>query len=148
MSQLVFPKEFTLPEMTVSQTAARLGLDNKPTGKTLENLCRTANLMVDIRKLLGDKPVIVSSGYRSPAVNRVIGGSNASAHTLGYAVDFICPGFGTPLQIAERIEASTAFKKVDQLIHEYDSWVHISFDPRARKQTLTINKDGTEKGLH
>ncbi len=145
---LVFPKEFTLEEMTVSQTAARIGLDNKPTGKTLENLRKTANLMVEVRKLLGDKPVIVSSGYRSPALNKVVGGSNSSAHTLGWAVDFICPGFGTPLQIAERIKMAPIFKKVDQLIHEYDSWVHISFDPRARKQTLTINKDGTEKGLH
>lgn len=143
-----FPKEFTREEMTVSQTAARKDIDNVPTGQALSNLCETAWAMVAVRTLLGNKPIIVSSGYRSPALNKVVGGSNTSAHTLGYAVDFTCPGFGTPLEIAKKIAKSDIMDEVDQLIHEFDSWVHISFDPRNRKQLLTINKSGTKTGLH
>lgn len=141
-----FPHEFTYEEMTVSQTAARKGIDNKPTGAALTNLAKTAGNMVAVRLLLGNKPIIVSSGYRSPALNAVVGGSDTSAHTLGFAVDFTCPGFGTPLQIAKYIEQSGL--QYDQLIHEFNSWVHISFDPRMRRQELTITSSGTVTGLH
>lgn len=145
---LVFPKAFTLEEMTVSQTAARKGIDNVPSGKVLENLLHNATMMVAVRDLLGDKPIIVSSGYRGPAVNKLVGGADTSAHTLGWATDFICPGFGTPLQVAKKIAASDIMDDVDQLIHEYEKWVHISWDPRNRKQLLTINSSGTKTGLH
>lgn len=144
-----FPIEFTLEEMTVSQTAARLGINNVPKGAVLDNLRSTAIKMVEVRKLLGNKPIIVSSGYRSPELNKVIpGSSDTSAHTKGYAVDFTCPGFGTPLEICEAIAKSRTMDSVDQLIHEFGSWVHISFDPRNRRQVLTINRSGTKKGLH
>lgn len=144
-----FPKEFTLEEMTVSQTAARLGINNVPKGAVLDNLRSTAIQMVEVRKLLGNRPIIVSSGYRSPELNKVIpGSSDTSAHTKGYAVDFTCPGFGTPLEICNAIALSDIMSDVDQLIHEFNSWVHISFDPRNRRQVLTINRSGTKKGLH
>ena len=142
----LFPPEFTLEEMTVSQTAARRGIDNTPTGKVLSNLSDTANHMLHVRSLLGNKPIIVSSGYRSPALNKAVGGSNNSAHTIGWAVDFTCPGFGNPLKIAKALAASDL--QYDQLIHEFNSWVHISFDPRMRQQDLTINSSGTKPGLH
>lgn len=144
-----FPKEFTFEEMTVSQTAARRDIDNKPTGQALLNLSDTAYAMLKVRSLLGNKPIIVSSGYRSPALNKVVGGSDTSAHTLGWAVDFTCPGFGTPLQVAKAIsKAYDDGMRWDQLIHEFDSWVHISFDPRMRGHHLTINKSGTKSGLY
>jgi hypothetical protein len=144
-----FPREFTLEEMTVSQTAARLGINNVPKGKALEFLELNAIYMKNVRALLGNKPILVSSGYRSPALNKVIpGSSDTSAHTLGWATDFTCPGFGTPLQICKAIAASPIMDDVDQLIHEYEKWVHISWDPRNRKQLLTINKHGTKAGLH
>lgn len=143
-----FPKQFTLEEMTQSNTAARLGINNVPTGQTLFNLSRNAELMLRVRKLL-DAPIRVNSGYRSPALNKHIpGSSDTSAHTKGWATDFVCPTFGTPLQIAKAIAAEPSIMNdVDQLIHEYDSWVHISWDPRNRKQILTINKSGTKLGL-
>lgn len=143
-----FPAEFTLEELTRSNTAKRLGIDNTPTGKTLQNLEVTANKLVDVKAALGYFPVLVSSGYRSPELNKHIpGSSNTSAHTLGYAVDFTCPKYGTPLKIAARLATSDIMNEVDQLIYEYDSWVHISFDPRKRKQVLTIDKRGTQAGL-
>ena len=141
---LEFPKQFSLSELTRSSTAARLGIDNVPKGEALENLHATANYMLKVRKLLGNKPITVNSGYRSPELNKHIpGSSNTSAHTLGWAVDFTCKAFGTPLEIANAIADSKLMDDVDQLIHEYDAWVHISFDPRNRKQKLTINKSGT-----
>lgn len=144
-----FHKNFTYEEMTVSQTAARRSIDNKPKGEAYINLALTSIMMSQVRRELGNKPIIVSSGYRSPALNKVVGGSDTSAHTLGYAVDFTCPGFGAPLDVAKKLAENENFMKlVDQLIHEYDSWVHISFDPRKRGQLLTIDKSGTKTGLH
>lgn len=137
---------FTLEEMTFSQTAARRGIDNDPPPEVRERLNITAARMEGVRRALGEKAIRVSSGYRSPALNKVIGGSDTSAHTLGWAVDFTCAGFGAPLEVARALaESGIAF---DQLIHEFDSWVHISFDPRGRQQLLTIDKAGTRKGLH
>lgn len=145
----VFPKEFSLEEMTHSDTAARLGINNVPKGVTLACLHEVAENMVHVRKLLGDKPIHVNSGYRSPELNKHIpGSSNTSAHTLGWACDFTCKDFGTPLQVAKAIARDKLMEDVDQLIHEYDSWVHISWDPRNRRQMLTIDKNGTQLGLH
>lgn len=135
---------FTLAEMTVSETAARKGLDNTPTGEALENLKRTMLQMDRIRAALG-KPIVVTSGYRSPAVNKAVGGSATSAHCKGLAVDFTCPGFGTPLEVAKAVAALGI--EFDQLIHEYGTWVHIGFAEKPRRQLLTINRSGTRVGL-
>lgn len=130
-------KYFTLEEMTYSDAAIRKSIDNMPTGKTLENLKYTMTKMDEVRELLG-KPIRVSSGYRGIKLNKIIGGSNTSAHTLGYAVDFTSKDFGGPLAVCEAIMKSNLV--FDQLIWEFDSWIHISFDPKARKQVLTAVK--------
>lgn len=145
---LEFPKEISYAELTHSNTGIRFGIDNTPDKLQHANLLVTANRMLEVRKLLNSKPILISSGYRSPKLNRIIGGSKTSAHTQGYAVDFTCPSFGSPLAIAQKISTSDIMSEVDQLIHEYDSWVHISFDPRNRKQLLTINRKGVHGGLH
>jgi len=145
MTQL--SKYFSLPELVVSQSAARRGLKNIPFGKQLDNLRSTAEKMDAIREMLG-KPVLVSSGYRNAEVNALVGGSKTSAHLQGLAVDFTCPGYGSPLAVAKAILASGI--EFDQLIHEFGSWVHIGFaEPGkpSRRQTLTINKRGTQLGL-
>lgn len=126
---------FTLEEFTFSETAVRKNIANIPTPEIIENLRIVARNLEIIRQNLGH-PIIISSGYRSPAVNRLIGGSVNSAHCLGWAVDFTCPGFGTPYTVAQRISGMGLV--FDQLIHEYGRWVHISFDPQARKKRLTI----------
>ena len=126
-------KYFTLEEMTASNTAIRRGINNVPTGSAMQALAYTATRMDTVRALLGH-PIRVSSGYRSPALNKVIGGSNNSAHTLGYAVDFTCPGYGSPKDICKAIMAANI--QYDQLIYE-GTWVHISFDPKNRMQELT-----------
>jgi hypothetical protein len=121
---------FTLSELTVTDTDE----DNTPSSIALKRLTGTARHMEAVRALL-KKPIIVNSGYRSPAVNKAVGGSPTSAHALGYAVDFICSDFGDPMAICRAIAASDiAF---DQLILERNLWVHISFDPRMRHQVLS-----------
>lgn len=127
-------ENFTLAEMTTSEYAIRHALDNTPSPLTLERLLDTCKQMEEVRSILGNNTITVSSAYRSPTVNRAIGGSQTSAHCLGYAVDFTCHKFGTPYQVVKALQSSGL--KYDQLIYE-GTWVHISFDPRLRQQTLT-----------
>ena len=132
---------FALSEFTRSDTAARLGLRNDPTPQHLANLFKVASGMERVRAALGDRAIIVTSAYRNPAVNKAVGGVPNSDHALGWAVDFKCPSYGTPYQIA-RVLAKSGIV-YDQLIHERKPdgswWVHISFNPRKRQQDLSYN---------
>jgi hypothetical protein len=129
---------FSLAELTVSASGTRLGLKNVPTGAALETLKKTACRMETVRALLGNKPIIVLSGYRSPAINKAVGGSPNSAHMTGHAVDFICPGFGSPSAVAAHL--AQHLKGYDQIIEEFGQWVHIGFGPGQREQKLTARK--------
>lgn len=127
---------FLMQEFIESQTAARLNIDNTPDEKILANLRMLVTTMEQVRKLLGNNPVYISSGYRCPALNRAIGSSGTSAHTMGYAADFTCHKFGTPKEVANKINESSI--KFDQLIYE-NTWVHLSIDPRNRRDVLTAH---------
>lgn len=134
-------KYFSLNELTFSQTAIRLGIDNKPNTEILTQLMKTAKKLDVIRELLG-KPINISSGYRCLELNSKIGSKPSSQHTKGEAVDFTSKEFGSPKQIVSHILSNNI--EFDQLILEYDSWVHISFvDYNSRKQALIIDKLGT-----
>lgn len=131
-------EHFDLSELTHSAMAARKGLANIPPPAELATLTKTAQRMEQVRTLLGGKPISVLSGYRSPGVNKAVGGAKNSAHMTGHAVDFICPGFGTPRQIVDYLNGRlTGF---DQIIEEFGEWVHIGFGPGARGQVLTARK--------
>ena len=125
---------FTLDEFTASQTATRQGIKNTPSTAVVENLRMLAALLEQVRTLLGSHSIHISSGYRCLALNRHIGSNDTSAHVRGYAADFTCPAFGTPLEVAKEIAESNL--KFDQLIYE-GTWVHISCDPQNRRQLLT-----------
>lgn len=129
---------FALEELTVSAAGTRAGLKNIPTGKALETLTATAARMETVRALLGDKVIVVLSGYRSPAVNKLVGGAANSAHMTGHAVDFICPAFGTPSQVAAHL--AKHLTDYDQIIEEFGNWIHIGFGPGRRMQKLTARK--------
>ena len=148
MAKLITP-HFTLDEFTASQTAARLGLGNLPTTpQEAANITRTAETMERVRTILGARPILVSSGYRSPAVNAAVGGATSSAHMSGLAVDFTCPGFGDPIEICHELVPHLDELGVDQLIHEFDSWVHLGLSSgEPRRMVLTINSGGTRQGL-
>ena len=127
---------FALEELAATQHRE---FDNTPPPEVVATLRATALRMEEVRRLLGDRPITVSSGYRSRALNRAVGGARTSAHLTGHAVDFNCYRFGSPLKVCRAIaESDIAF---DQLIEE-GTWVHISFDPRLRRQVLTRRPDG------
>ena len=140
---------FTLGEMTKSQTALRMGLDNDPDEPALDaltTLCVEA--LEPIREHFG-RPVVVNSGYRSPNVNRAIGGASTSQHCKGEAADIEVPGLDNQelyLWAAENID-------FDQLILEYytgeesSGWVHVSYVSREtnRKDRLRIDKSGVRR---
>jgi hypothetical protein len=139
---------FSLEELVASQSAARLGLDNSPPAPQLANLRRLAGTMELVRDLLGGHPVLISSGYRSPACNRAVGGAASSAHCQGLAIDFTVPGFGSPLEICRALEPHLAALEIDQLIHEFSAWCHLGLRAEApRLMCLTINTGGTRHGF-
>lgn len=125
---------FSLAELTVTKTK----IDNTPPKDVIEVLRTTAFYMEKVRELLGNVAITINSGYRSPDVNRAVGGTSNSSHTYGYAVDFTAYGH-TPLTISNILAKSNL--KFDQLIYE-KTWVHISFDPRMRGNILTLKGKG------
>jgi hypothetical protein len=128
-------EHFNLEEATYSETAVRMGIPNQPSTLQLENMKHAAEQLEKVRALLG-KPMHVNSWLRLPDVNVAVGGSKVSSHMDGWAIDFTCAGFGTPLEVCKAIEASGI--KFDQMIHEFARWTHISFAPEMRGQKLTI----------
>lgn len=132
---------FSLEEMTRSETGARLGLDNSCPGALFSRLQNTAERMEEIRTILGDAPITVLSGYRSAQVNKAVGGSSTSDHKQAYAVDFRL----SKMDIQETIKAiRNSGIKFDQLIDEFSSWVHISFNPKNRRQVMSARKIGAK----
>ena len=136
---------FTLKEFTRSTTAATYNIDNSPSLSHQANLKRLAETMEKVRELLGSNPIIISSGYRSPALNKAVRGSAKSAHCKGLAVDFVCSKFGTPAEIFKALRNSDI--EFDQLIEENvggKQWIHFGLSETSnRMQTLLINDKGT-----
>ena len=135
---------FSLDELIFSETATRKGIDNTPDDDALDNLYKTAMEMENVRELLDNNPILISSGYRCLALNELLGSKPTSAHIRGLAVDFTCPKFGDPDDIVDTIFRSHI--QYDQIILEFDKWVHIAFPKDgeiARKKALVINKKGT-----
>ena len=125
---------FSLAELTTTNQK----INNTPSKEIVEVLRTTAFYMEKVREILGNVAITINSGYRSPDVNRAVGGTSNSSHTYGYAVDFTAYGH-TPLTIANTLAKSNL--KFDQLIYE-KTWVHISFDPRMRGNILTLKGKG------
>ncbi|MDH1573295.1 MULTISPECIES: D-Ala-D-Ala carboxypeptidase family metallohydrolase [Pseudomonas] len=128
---------FTLEEMIVSQVASREGLDNTPSQQVISNLHLLCDALEQVRALFG-LPVIISSGYRSPALNKRIGGSPRSQHLRGLAADFEIFGISNR-EVVRQVSASAV--SFDQIILEFDSWVHLSVTPGVpRREVLTIRR--------
>ena len=134
---------FTLEEFTYSETATRLGIDNTPTIEVRQNLEILALGMENVRILLGC-PITISSGYRCLELNNILKSKPTSSHVKGLAADFRANSYGNPNRIVFAIVNSDI--PYDQVINEYDSWVHISFAEAGstpRKQALIIDQNGT-----
>ena len=134
---------FTLEELTHSETAERQGLDNTPNEDVKANLTRLARFLEEVRAIL-KRPIMVNSAYRSPKVNEAIGSKPTSQHCNGCAADIKVPGL-TPNDIVKELLKTNL--EYDQLIREFDAWVHISipnkFADKPRRQVLIIDKSGT-----
>ena len=138
-------KNFTLHELTKSETALRLDMDNTPEDDHLENLkALVENVLQPVRDHYG-KGVKVNSGFRHPKVNAAVGGSTTSDHCKGMAADIEIPGVPNA-ELAEWIQENLEFR---QLILESSTpgipdsgWVHVSYNPADnKKQVLTAMKE-------
>ena len=134
---------FTLEELT---TTDHRQFDNTPNPDELANLNRLAKFLEQVKTVLGGKPVMINSAFRSEAVNNAVGSRNTSQHRIGCAADIRVPGM-TPDEVVKAVIASGI--GYDQIIREFDRWTHISVpntkDMTPRRQALIIDKSGTRQ---
>jgi putative chitinase len=134
-------EHFTLDELTHTDHRT---LDNTPNETELANIQRLAEFLEKLKTLLGGKPIMVNSAFRSKAVNDAVGSKDTSQHRIGCAADIRVPGM-TPDQVVKAVIASNL--EFDQVIREFDRWTHISISNEKarspRKQALIIDKQGT-----
>ena len=141
-------KYVSLAEATRSDTAKRNGIDNSPTAEHLENLKVISEEVFDkVREYFG-VPLFISSGYRSAALNKAIGGSATSDHNLGRALDLDQDGHGNGVTNADVFNYIKSNLDFDQLIWEFGTdknpdWVHVGYRKGAnRKQILKAVREG------
>ena len=134
-------EHFTLEELTHTDHRE---LDNTPNDLEIENLKRLAHFLEAIKQVLGGKPIMVNSAFRSEAVNTAVGSKNTSQHRVGCAADIRVPGM-TPDDVVKAVMRSGL--EYDQIIREFDRWTHVSIPTvqgtPARRQALIIDKTGT-----
>lgn len=117
-------ENFSLEEFTFSQTASRHGIDNRPSSEIVANIERlVTTLLQPIRTDLG-KPIKVTSGYRSFAVNSAVGGARGSKHMKGLAADIVVSGMSA-MDLAVFISNRRKKYPYEKLILEFNSWVHV-----------------------
>jgi zinc D-Ala-D-Ala carboxypeptidase len=139
-------KNFTLSEITKSNTAKRLGIKNAPNKEHLKNMqVLIRDLIQPMRDALG--PIRISSGYRNPQLNRAIGGSTKSQHCKGEALDlqFWKKGEMCNKEIYDWVVKSGI--EFDQMINEFDyAWIHISLKNGGKNRRMILeaykDKDG------
>lgn len=139
-------KSFTLEEAVFSETAARKGIDNSPSSDIIENMKLAAGRLQLFRDDL-NQPILVNSWYRCRELNEAIPGSaKTSAHITGWAIDCKVAGL-TPHQVCKLAYEYLRSNSIgfDQIIHEFGSWMHVSFEPTGRGQLLTIFAGGGYK---
>jgi len=131
---------FSLEELTASDTATRLGIDNTPDERQIVLLGKLAARLEDVRAITG--PLQVTSGYRCLALNRAIGSKDTSQHIPCQAVDVKSLAGLSALELCLKVKESSI--NFDQLIWEFGAWMHLSFVETApRRSILTIDKNGT-----
>ena len=132
---------FTLDELTHTDHRE---LDNTPNQDEISNLQRLANFLEEVKTVLGGKPIMVNSAFRSKQVNDAVGSKDTSQHRIGCAADIRVPTM-TPDQVVRAVIASGI--GYDQIIREFDRWTHISIPNQdggtPRRQALIIDKQGT-----
>lgn len=138
---MLLSPHFSLEELTHTDHRE---FDNTPNSSEINNLKRLAEMLEEVKALLGGKPIIVNSAFRSKQVNDAVGSKDTSQHRVGCAADIRVPGV-TPDEVVKAVIASDI--GYDQIIREFNSWTHISVpnNPSGtpRKQALIIDKIST-----
>lgn len=138
---MLLTPHFSLEELTVTDHRE---FDNTPNSSEINNLKRLAELLEEVKTLLGGKPIMVNSAFRSAQVNAAVGSKDTSQHRVGCAADIRVPSM-SPDEVVKAVIASGI--GYDQIIREFNSWTHISVpnNPSGtpRKQALIIDKQGT-----
>ena len=132
-------EHFLLEELTHSEVAVRRGLNNEPHAGERANLARLATTLLEPARMLWMAPVHVNSGYRSPTINRLVGGSEESQHMAGLAADVVPVGLDLEGAFHMLRQSSLDY---DQIILECGSWIHMSipaFGADARREALTAS---------
>lgn len=138
--QMRYPPNFTRSEFLASQTATRLSINNEPSNRDIEeNLVSLAWFLQSLRDRLQAEygkviPIIITSGFRSNALNIAIGGSKKSAHSHGLAADFKCLGLTTD-EVCRFIHKYFGQSEFDQCIDEFGDWVHLGIKRPATNET-------------
>ena len=150
-------ENFNYLELIHSNTAKARGIDNTPSEQIKNNLIASCkNLWQPARDIL-EVPMKINSGYRSPVLNKIIGGSTTSTHCYGYAIDFVAPKFGTTTDIVKTLVQEFTKRGIawDQIILEFpsspNSWVHLGWKSGSgaqRKQVLTAVKNKQGKTVY
>lgn len=135
---------FTLEELTASNTAKRLKIDNTPSNEVRANLARLAGALEVVRALGGDKPLVIHSGYRSPALNAKVGGAKNSYHMKGLAADFDAPFGMTHDELQKKIASSgIPFDLVlEEKARDGAHWLHFQI-PESGKPARRLVRDAT-----
>lgn len=134
---------FNLDELTHSNTAVRLNIDNTPLPEEIEKLKYLAEKLEDVRMVLDHNSILISSGFRCLELNRVLKSKDTSHHIICRAVDFTCPNFGDVNQIMKKLRDTNI--QFEQCLLEYNSWIHLSFPEKGKKpkrQMLRIGRSG------
>ncbi len=124
---------FKISELIYSETAIKNNINNMPDINSLDNMLNLIYYCLQPARELLNAPMTITSGFRNPLVNRLVGGVNSSQHLYGQAADFIIKGM-TPNQIISIIKTSKI--EFDQLINEYDKWVHISYNKGKNRREI------------
>lgn len=136
-------EHFTIEELTFTDHRE---FDNTPNDEELANLVRLANFLEQVKTLLGGKPVMINSAFRSEEVNKAVGSKDTSQHRRGCAADIRIPDM-TPDEVVQAIIGSDL--NYDQCIREFDRWTHVSIPNveghESRKMALIIDKQGTRE---
>lgn len=132
-------KYFSIDELTRSDTAARLHIDNTPDRDTVRCLELLVDNILDPLRARYGRPIYVTSGYRCRRLNDAVGGVRNSQHTLGQAADITVGSPDDNRQLYSLIKQMRL--PYDQLIDEHDmQWIHVSYGPRHRRQAFAIKR--------
>ncbi len=147
-------KHFTMRELIKSPTAQRLGINNEPTEAVKANLTALVERILDPLREAWGAPIVVTSGYRSPQLNKAVHGAASSQHMLGQAAD-IHTMSDNPEENRKLLDLIIKLGlPFDKLINEYPNrkmqpdWIHVSYSPMNRRQKFTCIKGKYIAGLN